>query len=317
MRVPRWLAKLRSPSAPAEMSFLEHLEELRGIVLSCLAVLALLAVGGWFASGPVLDFLVRHTVGTAQFIRPLEGFTTRMKLAFLMAFIVGLPFIALRIWSFVVPGLLRHERRLVLPCVIWSTTLFLVGVAFSTLMLTPTMLKILMGFETPVIEARPAVGYLLDFFVKMALACGILFQLPLVVALLSYVGLVTPRFLASKWRHAIVIILIVAAVVTPGDGPSQLVLSVPIVVLYFVSIWICALVRRGRKRDGDRENPSPPEPGAPSAVTPAKAEPVAAAVVEQRRDATPPVPDARGPETPDEQESQREYLHPPGNDWTI
>ena len=248
MRVPGWLARLRSDSAPAEMSFLEHLEELRGVILSCLWVLVLLLIGGWMVSGRLLDLLVRYTVGTAQFIRPLEGFSCRIKISLLVAFLVGLPYFALRIWSFVVPGLLGHERRLVWPLVVWSTALFLLGVGFATLALTPTMLRVLMSFQTEVIHANLAVGYLLDFFVKMAFACGLLFQLPLVIAALSYAGLVTPAFLKSKWRHAIVIILIVAAVVTPGDGPSQLVLAAPVIVLYFVSIGVSAAIHRKRRR---------------------------------------------------------------------
>jgi sec-independent protein translocase protein TatC len=233
------------------MSFLDHLEELRGVFLSCLWVYLLLVIGGWAVSGRLLDILVRHTVGTAQFIRPLEGFASRMKISLLVALIAGLPYFALRIWGFVVPGLLHHERRLVWPLVIWSTVLFLAGVAFSTLTLTPTMLRVLMSFQTEVIHADLAVGYLLDFFVKMAFACGLLFQLPLVIAALSYAGLVTPAFLKSKWRHAVLIILIVAAVVTPGDGPSQLVLAVPVIGLYFVSIGVSAGIHRRRRRAGE------------------------------------------------------------------
>jgi sec-independent protein translocase protein TatC len=248
MRVPRWFARLRSDSAPAEMSFLEHLEELRGVILSCLWVFLLLSIAAWSVSGRLLDFLVRHTVGTAQFIRPLEAFTCRVKLAFLLGFAVGLPFFALRVWGFVVPGLLRHERRLVTPLVVWSTVLFLIGVGFSSLALTPQMLRVLMSFQTEVIRANLAVGFLLDFFVKMAFACGLMFQLPLVVAILSYVGVVTPSFLKSKWRHSVVISLIVAAVVTPGDGPSQLVLAAPVIVLYFISIAVSAAIHRSRRR---------------------------------------------------------------------
>ncbi len=250
MQVPRWLSRLRPSPGMADMSFLDHLDELRSVLLSCLGILLVLTVAAWFVSGMTLDFLVAHTIERAQFIKPLEAFMTRMKLALLMAFTVGLPFISFQIWSFVVPGLMKHERRLVIPLVVWSTTLFLIGVAFSALALTPTMLRILMSFATEAVQPAIAVGYLFDFFVKMAIACGILFQLPLVIAVLSLAGLVTPELLKAKWRHAIVMILIVAAVVTPGDGPSQLVLAVPIVLLYFVSIWVSTMIYR-RKRGAE------------------------------------------------------------------
>jgi sec-independent protein translocase protein TatC len=250
-------------SAAPEMSLFDHLDELRSVLFACLWVLVLLTAAAWAFSRPILDHLVQRTVGHAQFIQPLEGFSTRMKLSLLLALIAGLPFFAAQIWGFVVPGLLQRERRYVLPIAFWSTVLFLIGVAFSTFALTPTMLRILMSFGTETIRPSIAVGYLLDFFFKMALACGLLFQLPLVVAVLSFVGLVTPQFLTAKWRHAVVIILIVAAIVTPGDGPSQLVLAVPIVILYFISIWISAAIHRGKRRreaetaprDGDAPGP--------------------------------------------------------------
>ncbi|MBP7669355.1 MAG: twin-arginine translocase subunit TatC [Candidatus Eisenbacteria bacterium] len=233
------------------MSFFEHLDELRGVVVSCLFVLLVLACGAWFFSERLLDLLVSRTVGQATFIRPLEAFMTRVKLSLLLGLIAGLPFIAFRVWGFVVPGLLQREKRIALPLVVLSTVLFLIGIAFASLALTPTMLKLLLGFGSERVVANIAVGYLFDFVLKMALACGLLFQLPLVIAILSLMGIVTPKFLLAKWRHAIVIILIVAAVVTPGDGPSQLVLAIPIVILYFLSIWVSAAIHRG-KQTGDR-----------------------------------------------------------------
>jgi sec-independent protein translocase protein TatC len=218
------------------------------VLFACIWALVLLMVGAWFFSRPLLDFLVAHTVGRATFIKPLEGFSTRVKLSLVLAILAGLPFYAAQIWGFVLPGLLQRERSFVRPAVIWSTLLFLGGFAFSTFALTPTMMRILMSFGTEYIQPNIAVGYLLDFFFKMGLACGFLFQLPLIIAILSFIGIVTPQFLRAKWRHAVVIILIVAAVVTPGDGPSQLILAVPVVLLYFVSIWISAAIHRGKRR---------------------------------------------------------------------
>ncbi|MFH1145269.1 MAG: twin-arginine translocase subunit TatC [Candidatus Eisenbacteria bacterium] len=243
------------------MSFVEHLDELRRVLISCLSVLLVLAAVAWFFSGTLLDLLVAQTVGRAQFIKPLEAFMTRVKLSLLLGLIAGLPFIAMRVWGFVVPGLLRHERRILMPVVVWSTLLFLLGVAFAAGALTPTMLRILLSFQTETIQASIAVGYLFDFVLKMAFACGLLFQLPLVIAVLSYAGIVTPELLKAKWRHAMVIILIVAAIVTPGDGPSQLVLAAPIIVLYFISILISASIHRRRRRAGRDRLGADAEPG--------------------------------------------------------
>lgn len=253
MKAPRWLARLAGSAGPAEMSLLDHLDELRSVLLSCLWALLLLTAVAWFFSGRLLDLLVARTVGEAQFIRPLEGFSTRFMLSLLLAVVAGLPFYSAQIWGFILPGLLHRERRLVRPIAFWSATLFLAGLAFSSLVLTPTMIRILTSFGSEHVRAQISVGYLFDFFFKMGLACGLLFQLPLVVAVLSFVGLVSSRFLLSKWRHAIVLILIVAAIVTPGDGPSQLILAVPIVVLYFISIWIAVAIERGRRRRAAEE----------------------------------------------------------------
>ena len=258
-----WLARLRSRRGAAEMSFFEHLDELRGVLLSSIAVLLVLAVVAWFFSARLIDLLVVRTVGQAQFIRPLEAFSTRVKISLLLGLIAGMPFIAFRIWGFIVPGLLHRERRFLMPIVLWSTLLFLLGVGFSTFVLSPMMLKLLLTFQTKYVTANVAVGYLLDFVLKMAFACGLLFQLPLIVAMLSHAGIVTPGYLKSKWRHAVVVILIVAAVVTPGDGPSQLVLAVPIVLLYFVSILVSASIHRGkRRRAAERDADLEPSGGA-------------------------------------------------------
>jgi sec-independent protein translocase protein TatC len=232
MKVPGWLRQLRQPG-DRSMSFWDHLEELRKVVLSSLAAIIGAAVAIYFFSGRILEFLVVHTVGQAQFLRPMEGFTVRLKLSLLLGLIVALPFVFFRIWSFIVPGLMQRERRTVFPLSLWSTLLFLIGVAFASFLLTPIMVKFLMGFQTEHIEGNLAISYLLDFFMKMALACGVLFQLPLV-----------------EWRHAVVLILILSAILTPSDPGSQLVLSAPVMLLYIVSIVISTVIW---KRKASRE----------------------------------------------------------------
>jgi sec-independent protein translocase protein TatC len=243
-----FLSKLRGRE-DREMPFLEHLEELRRVLLASLGGIALCGVAVYAFSGVVIDWIVVQHVGSAQFIRPMEAFMARIKVSLLLGLIVSLPYVMFQIWNFIVPGLMQHERRIVLPMAFFSTLLFLGGVAFSYFVLTPIMVELLTtGFSTEHVVANITVDYLLDFIIKLAVACGILFQLPLVVALLTLVDLVTPKFLWSKWRHAIVIILILAAVATPGDGPSQLILAAPIVVLYFLSIVLSMFLVRGSEK---------------------------------------------------------------------
>jgi sec-independent protein translocase protein TatC len=243
------IARLAGRSGPREMPFLEHLEELRRVILASLGALVICSVLAYFVSGTVLDYIVVRSVGEAQFLHPMEAFNVRFKLALLMGAVLALPFISFQIWSFVLPGLMKHERRVVVPLVTFSTVLFIGGIAFSYWVLTPLLLRLLMSFATEHVRANITVDYLLDFILKTALGTGILFQLPLVVVILSMLRIVTPRFLWSKWRHALVIITIVSAVVTPGDAVfSTLVLAVPMLVLYFMSAILSSFIYRGHRR---------------------------------------------------------------------
>jgi len=236
------------------MPFLEHLEELRRVILSSLAALFICAALAYAVSGRVMDYLVVHTVGQAQFLRPMEAFSVRFKLALVLGGVVCLPFIAFQLWSFVVPGLLRHERRMVLPLVVASTVLFLGGLAFSYWVLTPLMMHLLIGFGTAHVQANIAVESLLDFILKLGVGTGLMFQLPVVVVVLTFLRVVSPRFLWSKWRHATVIIMIVSAAVTPGDAfLSQLVLSIPCLLLYFLSAILSTLIVRARRKREQEE----------------------------------------------------------------
>jgi sec-independent protein translocase protein TatC len=242
------LQRLTGRSA-AEMPFLDHLEEFRRRILSSVAAWLVLSIAGYALSGRILDYVVVHNVGTAQFLHPMEAFNARLKVALLAGGVVALPFVSYQFWSFILPGLYARERRVVVPMVISSTLLFLGGMAFSYFVLTPLMMKLLMEFGTAHVRANITVDHLFDFIFKLAIGTGLMFQLPVVVVILTMIRVVTPRFLWSRWRHAIVVIVIIASVVTPGDGAlSTLVLAGPILVLYFLSALLSTLIHRGQRR---------------------------------------------------------------------
>lgn len=240
-----------------EMPFWEHLEELRRVLLRAIAAFLVGTLACYFLSERILERIVTRTVGEATFLRPMEAFNARLKVAFLLGLILSLPVILWQVWGFVVPGLLHRERRMVGPLVFWSAVLFYSGVAFSYFVVTPMMLGLLVGFGSEHIHPQIAVGGLLDFVVSMGLASGILFQLPLVVAVLSLVGILTPTFLMKRWRHAVVAIFILTAVVTPGDGPSQIILAAPVLLLYFASILVARAIWRGKARPAAAGGPGP------------------------------------------------------------
>jgi sec-independent protein translocase protein TatC len=244
------------------MPFWQHLEELRRVFLRAIGGFLIATVACYFVSGRVLEELVLTTIEEAAFLRPMEAFNSRLKVAFLCGLIVSLPFILWQIWGFVVPGLMKKERKVIAPMVIWSTLLFYGGIAFSYFVLTPIMLRLLMRFGTEHVQPNIAVGALLDFVVTMAIASGVLFQLPLVVAVLSFVGVLTPTFLIRRWRHAVVGIFILTAVITPGDGPSQIVLAAPVLLLYFSSIFVARAIWRGKKTETTSDEPEASD-GAP------------------------------------------------------
>ncbi len=249
---------------PRRMSFLEHLGELRMVLIHVAIIVLVGLAGAWLFSGRLLDFLiVRLGLENVQFISPMEPFNARFKVALIVGLMAGMPVIAFRVWAFVVPALHRSERRIVVPSALATSFLFAAGTAFAILVLTPLMLKLLVGFGTEHAEAHLALGPVLAFVLRMSLACALLFQLPLVLAITSMIGLTSPRMLMGKWRHAIVLMFVLAAIVTPGDGPSQVVLAAPLVLLYFVSVLVSWLIWRARGRHAAERRRSASDAGAP------------------------------------------------------
>jgi len=230
------------------MPFWDHLEELRRVFLRSIGVVLLATLVAYLLSGRLLEMIVVNSIGQATFLSPMEAFNARLKIAFLIGIVASAPVLLWQIWAFVVPGLMHKERKTVGPLVFWSVLLFYGGVAFSYFYVTPTVLHLLVGMGTAHIRPQIAVSYLLDFIVTMSFASGILFELPVVVAILSMIEIVTPSFLLKRWRHAVVVTFVLTAIITPGDVMiAQLVLGVPVLVLYFSSVLVSKAIWRGKK----------------------------------------------------------------------
>ena len=238
------------------MSFLEHLDDLRSGLFRAAVVVALLVVGAWSVSGRLIDALVLHLLHGQRVLAltPTEAFQARIQLSLWTGGAAALPYILWEAWRFVAPGLRPQERRFAIPWLLASAVLLYAGIAFSVEVLLPMLMSMLQGFATPQVESRIALLSLLGFAVKLSFGCGLMFQLPLVLCLLSWFGVVSPRTLARQWRHAIFFIALAAALVTPGDGPSMLVLSAPIILLYFLSLLVAWFLWRARRKNA-------PEPG--------------------------------------------------------
>jgi len=237
-----------APDPGRPMTFLDHLEELRAAVWRSATVALILVATAWFFSGRILDALIVYLLRgqRALALSPTEAFSARIEVALWTGGIMALPYVMFELWRFVAPGLKKSERRFAVPWMVASAALLYLGIAFAVELLLPMIVRMLQSFATSQIESRMSLLSLLHFSVKMAAGCGLLFQLPLVLCLLAWFGVVSPRVLARQWRHAVFFIALAAAIVTPGDGPSMLVLSAPLVLLYFVSLVFAWAIWRAR-----------------------------------------------------------------------
>ncbi len=236
---------------PRAMSLLDHLAELRNVLVSSLLA-ALAAAGGcWFYSDRLLDLLLRPLANSGQkayFHAPFEAFMTRLKISLVVGLFLVLPYILHRIYGFVVPGLYRRERRLVTPMLVGSVALFYAGVAFGFFVLTPQVVRIMLTFGTENVQPLIGVGPYFAFVAQLCFAFGLVFELPLVVLVLSLIGVVQPRQLLRTWRYAIVIIAAASAALTPGPDVISLVfMAVPVSLLYLSSVVIALIVTRRRR----------------------------------------------------------------------
>jgi sec-independent protein translocase protein TatC len=236
------------PRPTGEMPFLEHLEELRRVLLQSLVAVAIGALAGWWLAPRVLEDIIRRTVRHVIVLSPLEALNERIKLTVVLGLLLTLPFVLYRVWSFVVPGLLKRERAWIGPMVFGSLFMFALGAWAAYGYVIPLVIQVLGGFMTPSMQQQIQVGPLLSFVYNLMLACGVVFQLPLVTMTLTALGLVTPGFLLRQWRAAIVIVFLVTALITPGDVvTAQIVMGVPMTALYFLSVGLSWFVARRRR----------------------------------------------------------------------
>jgi sec-independent protein translocase protein TatC len=244
-------------SGADKMSFLEHLDELRKRLIVSVSALGIGFVVSWAYVERLVDFIfvpLRATIkgGKFQYIEPGEGFMMRMKLAALAGLFLALPIILWQIWRFVAPGLYSNEKRLAIPFVFLSTVFFTVGAAFSHYVAFPWTMLFFASYESDYMVFVPTISPVFAMYVKMMLAMGLVFEMPTAVYFLARIGLVSAGFLIRQFKYALLIIVIAAAILTPGtDVVSQALMAGPMIVLYLISIGIAWLFAKKKPADSD------------------------------------------------------------------
>jgi sec-independent protein translocase protein TatC len=223
------------------MPFLDHLEELRRRLLISIASVFILSLGCYFFSRQIMAILLRPFPHGEKliFLSPTEGFMIYIKISLFAGLILSLPVLFYQLWKFVSPGLYQKERTYSIRIVFFSTFFFLVGALFCYLLVIPYGLNFLLSFADDQIVPTIQIKEYLKFVTLLIFVFGIVFELPLLSFFLTKLGLVTPQLLRTKRRYGIVAIFIAAAVLTPTtDIVSQLLLAIPLMILYEISIWV-------------------------------------------------------------------------------
>src|SRR5438445_217005 len=237
------------------MPFLDHLEELRWRILYSLLAIVLGTLVGWFVvqwvdvigllKAPIAPLLPG---GRLMFTSPTEPFFITLKFAFVVGLLFASPVVIYQAWAFLAPALYDRERRLIVPALSVGVVLFLLGAGVAYKWVLPRALAVLFSFQrndlAPIITADNYFG----FAAQIMIAFGLVTELPLVVVILAALGLVTPQFLARNRRYALVIAAFAAALLTPPDAISMLLMMVPLILLYEVSIWCAWVVTKRRAR---------------------------------------------------------------------
>lgn len=249
--------------AGTEQPFVSHLVELRDRLIR--AVIAIGVVFGvlcvWPGPAGMYDLLaaplIAHLPKGATLIATnvISPFVVPLKITLMASFLVALPVVLYQVWAFVAPGLYSHEKKMVLPLVISSTLLFLIGVAFCYFFVFGQVFRFIQGFAPKSITAAPDIEAYLSFVLTMFIAFGAAFEVPIAVVVLARLGVVDIVALKKFRSYFIVIAFIVAAVLTPPDVVSQLALAIPMCLLYEVGIWAAQIFIRHTQAPAAEDTP--------------------------------------------------------------
>lgn len=245
-----------------EMGFLDHLEELRWrIIKSVIGVIVAGIVIAIFIEPLVNNVLMKPAMNTSPpmkiiNLKPIGQFTMYMEVIIYAAIVLSLPNLVFQLWKFIEPALKPAERKFVWWIVIFTSVCFIIGILFAYFIMIPTSLGFFATFGTSLIENQISIEEYLKFVVSISIASGIVFELPMLSFFLSKIGILKPEYMRKYRKHAIVINVIIGALLTPPDVISQIILSVPLIILYEVSIIISQYSQKKEEYIDSNLNPT-------------------------------------------------------------
>jgi sec-independent protein translocase protein TatC len=269
------MAKQIAGEPAKEMSFLDHLEELRWHIIRSVIAILVVAIAAFIAKEFIFDVVIfgpkstdfityrffcwlgetLHLSGMCITELPFEllsmrmagQFTTHMMVSFVAGLIIAFPYILYELWRFISPGLHVKERKASRGLIVVTSFLFTLGVAFGYFVIVPLSVQFLATYSvSSEVVNRIDLGSYISMVTSVTLSTGLLFELPVIIYFLSRIGLVTPEIMRTYRKHAIIVILIVAAIITPPDITSQILVSIPVMLLYEASIFVSKRVEQKR-----------------------------------------------------------------------
>lgn len=244
----------------SKMPLLDHLVELRRRMLYSFIAILLAFFLSYSVADHIYNFLVQPLADLTEgqkgrrmiFTALHEAFFTQIKVAFFTAMCVAFPFMAMQVWGFIAPGLYKHERKTFLPFLIATPFLFALGAAVVYYLVIPLAWRFFLSFEQPggedvlPMQLEPKVDQYLSLVMRLIFAFGVCFELPVLIVLMTKMGMATSKGLKAKRKYAILIAFVVAAILTPPDVISQVLLAVPVILLYEISILCSQLIEKNR-----------------------------------------------------------------------
>jgi len=226
-----------------KIPFTDHLEELRERIIKSFIAVAIGFVVCYGFKEKLFEIITLPLMSVMEkgdqliFTGLPEAFFTYLKVAFLAGMILAGPVIIYQFWMFVAPGLYKNERRIMVPIVVLSTFFFIGGALFGYFIVFPWGFKFFLSFASESIKALPSMKEYLSFATKLLLAFGLVFELPIVITFLARLGLVTVPFLRQNRKYAVLLFFVGAAMITPPDVVTQIMMAFPLMLLYEISIW--------------------------------------------------------------------------------